>query len=125
MATKNFMIASRQVREVTVTLKYDDLEQIVTIPKDTRLITAVINTKTAFVTGTTEIDMGILGSLESILADVSVAAQGSAIPTTEWQQWGYETTAVTDIYITAGASNTAGEVDVTLILSGSFDTVFG
>jgi len=121
----HFMTSSRVVREVTVTLTYDDLEKIVVLPDNTRLITAVFNTKTAFAGGTTEVDVGILGSLESILLNVSVAAQGSAIPTTEWVQWGYETTAVTHIYLTAGASNTAGEVDVTLFLSMQGDVIFG
>ena len=116
-----FVRAGRKIRDVTVTLTAAVPQVIVRVPKGTRLITAVFNTKTAFAGGVTSCDIGILGSLESILADMSIAAQASAIPTSEWQDWGYETTATTDIYVTAGAGNTVGEVDVTLFLSLSTD----
>jgi len=121
--SKYHFFAARNLREATVTLKFDDLEKIVAVPAGTRLVATFPNIKTAFAGGTTELDIGILDDTDSIVDGVSLATAGLVMPTeAELIQPGYETTAMTDIYVVAGASNTVGEVDVTLMLSFVSDT---
>jgi len=123
--SKYHFFAARNLREVTVTLKFDDLEKVVAVPAGTRLVATFLNIKTAFTGGTTELDIGISSDKDSIVDGASLATAGLVMPTgAELIQPGYETTAVTDIYVVAGAGNTAGEVDVTLMLSLVTDTKF-
>lgn len=117
MTTLHFVRSGQKVRAVTVTLTYSVLQHILKLPKNTRLLHAIVAVKTAFSGGTTTLDVGISGSLESILKDVDVSSTGTTLPTTEFQQHGYKTTERTDIYLTVGSGNTAGEVDVTLLLA--------
>ena len=117
----DFVKAGMKVRAVTAELTAAAPQVIVRLPANTRIISAVFNTRTAFTGGTTTCDVGVLGSLESIIANMDVSAVGSAIPTTEWADYGYKTTVPTDIYLTAGAGNSAGEVHVSLLLALSTD----
>jgi len=116
IATK--FIESRVVREITCNLTYADTTsaKIFTLPKGARLIDWVINVKTALVTGTTTLDVGIGSDGDYFIDGVAVNAIGKASPTVLYP--GYEVTTLgLDIYANVGGSNTAGSVDITLLFS--------
>jgi hypothetical protein len=118
METNSFE-KSLRVRELTVTLTYADTTSAVafSLPKNARLIDWIFNVKTAFSGGTAELDIGKSDDSDYFADGVSLASAGKVHPTTEITQPGYRTTQVQDIYMNVGASNTAGEVDVTLLYS--------
>lgn len=114
---------SRRVREITTTLTYADTTsaKAFALPAGARIIQWVINVKTAFSGGTTEIDTGTSSDPDYLVDGASLAAQGNAVLATALKQPGYETTAVTDVYMNVGAGNAAGEVDVTVLYSLQVD----
>ena len=115
---------NRKVREITTTLVFGDTTtaKMFALPAGARIIDIVPNVKTAFSGGTAELDIGVYGNGDSIADAIDISAVGTVRPTTEIVQPGYETTIVTDIYGNVGASNTVGEVDVTILFSYSTDS---
>ena len=123
MNTTGFSL-NRKVREITTTLVFGDTTtaKMFTLPALARIIAIIPNVKTAFSGGTTELDIGVYGDGDSIADAIDISAVGQTQPTTEIVQPGYETTVVTDIYGNVGASNTVGEVDVTILFSHVSDS---
>jgi hypothetical protein len=118
MDTTDF-VKSRRMREITTTLTYEDTTAAVafTLPKGTRLVAWVFNVKTAFSGGTGTVDIGITGDTDYLVDGGDVSSAGQAMPTTTVAHPGYETTNETPVYMSVGAGNSAGEVDVTLLFA--------
>lgn len=119
MATTTSWVKARQVFEAMFTLTYADTTAAVmfTLPAGARIIAVLPNVKTAFSGGTTTFSMGTSATATEIVNGESVAAAGNIDLGTHLASPGYETTAVTPIYAVVGASNTAGEVDVSVLIS--------
>lgn len=125
MATTTTFSKHLRVHELTVTLTFADAvsAKMFSLPRYARLLDWVINVKTAFAGGTAELDIGSAADPDSIADGINVSAAGRVYPTTEIVQPGYRTTLQSeDIYMNVGASNTAGEVDVTLKFSYPVDS---
>jgi len=125
MATTTSFLQSRAVREATFTLVFGDIAaaRMFTLPAGARIIHWIVNVKTAFSGGTTTIDVGTTSaSSNEIIDGESVAAVGNIDIGVHLLLPGHETTAVTDIYAVVGASNSAGEVDVSCVFSLEVDT---
>jgi hypothetical protein len=74
--------------------------------------------KTALSGGTTTFDIGTASDDSDNLVDgESGAATGNIDLGTHLADPGHETTTPTDIYALVGGSNTAGEIDVTILFS--------
>ena len=115
-------INSRRVREVTCTVPYTQTTsaKILTLPEGSRILDWIPNVKTAFLTGTKTLDVGISSDADYFIDGVDVSSVGKATPTPLYP--GHETTALTEIYASVGAGNTAGSVDVTCLFSLEIDT---
>jgi len=123
MATTNSFQKKLRVHELTVTLTYADTvsAKMFALPLDARLIEWIPHVKTAF-DGTAELDIGNGDDPDAYADAIVLSALGRVYPTTEIVQPGYRTTQVQDIYMNVGASNTVGEVDVTLLFSLPMDS---
>ena len=124
MDSKSFEKRLR-VHELTTTLTYADTTsaEAFRLPRGARLIDWLVNVKTAFSGGTTELDIGSSSDPDSIADGISLAAAGRVTLTTQIVQPGYRTTTQsTGVYMNVGAGNTAGEVDVTLLFSYPVDS---
>jgi hypothetical protein len=123
MEAIKYFTERKRVHELTVTLTYADTTstKAFMLPKNARMIEWIINAKTAFSGGTAELDIGSSSDPDAYADGISLAAAGRVYPTTEIVQPGYRTTKTEDVYMNAGAGNTAGEVDVTLLFSFPMD----
>lgn len=122
MATTTDWIQAREVYELMFTLTYEDTTaaKMFTLPANCRIVAIFFNVKTAFSGGTTTASIGYTSaSCNEIVSGESVAAAGNIDIGTHLALAGYETTALTDIYAVVGASNTAGEVDVSVLVSST------
>jgi hypothetical protein len=120
MVTATEFVKSREVREMTATLTFADTTgaELFKLPSGARVIDWIVNVQTAFSGGTTQLNVGTTAaSANEILAALTVSSAGKTAITTTLTLSGYETTAVTPIYGVVGASNTAGEADVTCLFS--------
>jgi len=124
MATTSSFVQKRRTFEISVTLTYADTTsaKMFTLPAGTRLLHWLVNVKTVFVTGTTELDIGISSDGDYYVDGCSLAAAGFVSPSTTVIHPGAELTAITDIYMNVGASNTTGEAMVTCVFSMEQDT---
>jgi len=124
MDTVDF-VKTRQVREVTVTLTYEDTAaaEAFKLPLGARILGWILNVKTAFSGGTTTVDIGNVDT-DYYVDGASVASAGQTVPSTLVLHPGPELTAITPIYMSVGASNTVGEVDVTCLFSMVTDRRF-
>ena len=123
MVTNDFSKKLR-VHEITVTLVFGDTTsaKAFSLPKAARMIEWITHVKTAFSGGTAELDIGSSSNPDAYADAISLATLGRVYPTTEVALPGYRTTQVEDIYMNVGASNTVGEVDVTLLFSFPMDS---
>lgn len=122
MATTTEWINAREVYELTFTLVFGDTTaaKMFTLPANCRIIAIFFNVKTAFASGTTTASIGTTSaSCNEIVNGESVAAAGNIDIGTHLASPGHETTALTDIYAVVGASNDAGEVDVSVLVSST------
>jgi hypothetical protein len=126
MATTESYKKSRRVREITVNLTSSDTTsaEMFRLPKGARIVQWLLKVETAFSGGTTTIDIGTGSDGDyfvdgAALGTAGLAAIGSAMVITGW-----EATEITPIYMNVGASNTAGEVDVTCMFSQVVDRRF-
>lgn len=110
---------SRQVREITVTLDYEDTTatELFTLPKNARVIAWLVNVTTAFSGGTTELDVGTNDDADYFLKDFGIGSVGQNLPTTEAEHPGHEPTVMTPVYATVGSGNSAGELELTCVFS--------
>lgn len=113
-----------RVHELTITLTFADATsaKMFGLPKDARMIEWITQVKTAFSGGTAELYIGSSSDGAAYADAIALSALGRVYPTTEIVQPGYRTTQVEDIYMNVGASNTVGEVDVTLLFSIPMDS---
>jgi len=123
MATTNKFSKKLRVHELTVTLTYEDTTsaKMFSLPKNARGIGAFYNVKTAFSGGVAELDIGSADNPDYYADGIDLSAAGCVYPTTEIIQPGYKTTQVEDIYMSVGAGNTVGEIDVTSLFSFPMD----
>jgi len=126
MATTTEFVKSREVREMTVTLTYDDTTsaEMFKLPDDARVIEWIVNVVTAFSGGTTELDVGTSDDSDYYVDGASLATLGLAAIGNTLQLPCTEMTAVTAIYMNVGADNTVGEVKVTCLFSMKTDKRF-
>ena len=120
MATTTSWVKGRQVFELMFTLTFEDTTAAVmfNLPANARIIAVIPNVKTAFSGGTATFSMGTTSaSANEIVNGESVASTGNIDLGGDLASPGHETTAVTPIYAVVGASNTAGEVDVSVLVS--------
>lgn len=117
---------SRRVREITyegLTYANTTSLHLFTLPDDARIIMWVINVETAFVDGTTTIDIGTSADPDYYVDGESIAAVGNVALGAHAVRPGAETTEPgSRIYANVGASNTAGSLDLTCIFSYQKDT---
>lgn len=112
---------NRDVRELTITITYADTTAALAfkLPKGARIITWVLNVKTAFAGGTTTLDIGTRADTDYFIDGISVANKGT-VPFLigDVLYPGHVVTALMEeIFMNVGAGNTAGSVDVTCIYS--------
>lgn len=126
MATTTTFVKSREVREMTFTLTYADTTsaKMCSFPSGARVIAVILNVVTAFSGGTATVDFGTLSDPDVYVDGASVAAAGWAAIGTALVAAGPVFTAVTDGYAVVGASNTTGEVRVTVLFSMETDRRF-
>lgn len=119
MATTTEFVKSREVRELTFTLTYSDTTatKVATLPTGARIIAFIANVKTALSGGTTTFNVGTTTTATELVSGESGAATGNIDLGTHLADPGHETTVPTDIYAYVGGSNTAGEIDVTILFS--------
>jgi hypothetical protein len=119
MATTTSWLEGRQVFELMFTLTYADSTAAVmfTLPAGARIMGIFPNVKTALSGGTTTWSMGTSSTATEIVSGMSGAATGQAALGTALASPGHETTTVTDVYAKVGGSNTAGEIDVSVLVS--------
>jgi len=119
MATLEEFKKSRVARCVRATITYADTTavRIFTLPRGARIYTWMIHVPTALVTGTTTFTVGTKASAAYFISAMTAAATGTYMPDTESAVPGHTTTALTEVYATVGASNTAGTIII--------DCVFG
>lgn len=119
MPTATNWLKAREVFEQTFTLTYADTTAsvVATLPANVQILAYFANVKTALAGGTTQINLGTSSTATQLVAAWSLAATGQYSPTTQVALPGYETTAPTNIYAKVGASNTAGEVVVTMLVA--------
>jgi hypothetical protein len=112
---------NRDVRELTITITYADTSAGLAfkLPKGARIITWVLNVKTAFAGGTTTIDIGTRADTDYFIDGLTINAVGTVpLLITTVKHPGHVVTALMEeIFMNVGAGNTAGSVDVTCIYS--------
>lgn len=110
---------SRVVRENTVTLTSEDTDstKLFVLPNKARILAWIVNVRTAFSGGTTDLKVGTAADDDYFLEDVSIAAQGWAAPGTALKKPGEVTTDKTAVYAKVGAGNSEGEVRLTCLYS--------
>jgi hypothetical protein len=119
MPTAAEWVKGRNVIELTFTLTFSDTTAavVVTLPANVQILSYIANVKTALAGGTTQVNIGTSTTATELVAAWSLAALGQYSPTTEVVLPGHATTAMTPIYAVVGAGNTAGEVDVTMLVA--------
>lgn len=112
---------NRDVRELTITIDYSDTTAALAfkLPKGARIITWVLNVKTAFAGGTTTIDIGIRTNTDYFIDGLAINAVGTVplLITTVLVPGHIVTALMEEIFMSVGAGNSAGSVDVTCIYS--------
>ena len=126
MATTTEFVKSREVREMTFTLTYEDTTsvEVCTFPSGARVISVILNVVTAFSGGTTTVDFGTSSDPDAYVDGGDVSAQGHAAIGTTLVAPGPVLTTVIHGYANVGAGNTAGEVRVTCLFSMETDRRF-
>ena len=112
---------NRDVRELTITITHSDTTAALAfkLPKGARIITWVLNVKTAFVGTTTTLDIGIRTNTDYFIDGISVANVGTVpLLITDVLVPGHVVTALMEeIFMNTGAGCSVGSVDVTCIYS--------
>jgi hypothetical protein len=119
MATATEFVKSRNVREMTFTLTYEDTTavKVCSFPAGARVIAVILNVVTAFSGGTTTVDFGTSTDPDAYVDGASVASAGWAAIGTALVSAGPVLTTRIDGYASVGAGNTAGEVRTTVLFS--------
>ena len=127
MATTTKFNKARGVGELTFTLTYSDstAAEMFKLPANVRIIDWIVNVTTAFSGGTTSLYVGTSATSTEIINALAVSSKGRAALTTELALPCYEPTAMTSVYAKVGASNTAGAVKVTCLISLVEETFLG
>lgn len=110
---------SRVVRELTVTLDYEDTSatELFTLPKSARIVGWFVNVRTAFSGGTTTLDVGVSGNTDYFIDGIDVSSVGQVTPTTYVVKPGEEMSAMTAVYGLVGTGNSAGSLELTCLFS--------
>lgn len=128
MSTTESYKESRRVREITVTLTYEDTTsaEMFKLPKGARFVGVFVKVHTAFSGGTTELDVGTAADPDHYVDGASLATAGHAAIGSALQAAAItnETTEIVPIYMNVGAGNTAGQCDVTCLFSQVVDRRF-
>ncbi len=126
MATVAKLVKARNVREMTFTLTYADTTsvKVCSFPIGARVISVILNVVTAFSGGTATVDFGTSADPDLYVDAGDVSAQGHAAIGTTLVTPGPVLTTVIHGYANVGASNTVGEVRVTVLFSYAEDKAF-
>ncbi len=110
---------NRDVRELTVTLDYEDTtaQDLFKLPNNARILEWVVNVTTAFSGGTATLDVGKEGDTDYFIDGQAVSSVGMADLTTALAKPGEELSALTQIQALVGSGNSAGELELTCVFS--------
>jgi len=96
------------------------------LPEGARFVAIVPKVKTAFSGGTAELDIGISSDGDYFVDGADLSSAGVVALSTAFQAAAcdWEATEITPVYMNVGASNSAGEVQVTVLFSQVVDRRF-
>lgn len=110
---------SRVVREITVTLDYEDTSAVdlFKLPDGARILDWFVNVRTAFSGGTMTLDVGKTDDTDYFIDGLDVSSAGKAALGTAVQKPGEELSDITYVKALVGSGNSAGELELSCVFS--------